>query len=162
MTWYVCYTISGTTTYKCTTSVELIHIWHPKKVVSPDEVTHIASSFWQWQIWCWHCSVWDHVFELCLYTLPWLIVGGPCINSAKMFFEKIDNASQKMQLKNLQDFMQLMNLSQQPQMSSSFSAGSRPSKFLCESSKVMLQPTKTSAQRQESRWSQQLAKIHTV
>jgi hypothetical protein len=79
-----------------------------------------------------------------------------------MFFEKIDNASQKMQLKNLQDFMQLMNLSQQPQMSSSFSAGSRPSKFLCESSKVMLQPTKTSAQRQESRWSQQLAKIHTV
>ena len=37
-----------------------------------------------------------------------------------------------------------MHLGQQPQMSSSFSTGSQLSKFLNESSKVMLQPSKTS------------------
>jgi hypothetical protein len=56
----------------------------------------------------------------------------------------MDNASQKIQLKNLQDSLHLMNLGQQPQMSSSFSTGSQLSKFLSESSKVMSQPAKTS------------------
>lgn len=49
------------------------------------------------------------------------------------------------QLKNLEDSMHLMIFGHQPQLSSTFSAGPKLSKFFVESSKVMSQSATTCA-----------------
>lgn len=139
-----CDTKSGATTYKCIACVELIQVWRPKKVVSPDRghsccllfltvrgkmlsVFNVRRCVWMMSV---HLTSSDHWWTLHKFS--------------KDVLWKTDNASQKIQLKNLQDSLHLMSLGQQPQMSSSFITGSQLSKFLIESSKVMSQPTMTS------------------
>lgn len=111
----------------------------PKKLFHQREVTLVASCFWQWEVRYSQCSVWDDVFEWCLYTLLCLIIGGLCINLAKMlFFEKLIMHPKRYILK----------IYKTPYISwtwvSNHSTSSQLSKFLIESSKVMSQPAKTS------------------
>jgi len=127
---HACYTKSGATTFKCIACVELILIWCPKKVVSPDRgqscclpfltvrgkilsVFSVGRCVWMMFI---HLTSSDHWWTLHKF-------------SKDVVIWKTDNASQKIQLENLQDSLHFMNLGQQPQMSSSFSTGSQLSNF---------------------------------